>query len=397
MKTTQLIRFYCAGLLFFLSFGSIQGQNWYKGNLHTHSLWSDGDDYPEMVMDWYKANGYQFVGLSDHNTLQEGERWINVPKVQIRQRVYERYLRNFGERWVDSRRLGGDTLQVRLKTLEEYRGLFEEPETFLILRSEELTSSFFGKPVHLNATNVHSLIKPLSGNSIAQVMQNNINAVLEQRAATGQPMFPHINHPNFGWAITAEDMMELSGERFFEVYNGHPSVNNYGDSARLGTEEMWDRINHAYLQQGKPLMYGLATDDSHNYFFFGPKYSNSGRGWVMVNAPDLSPASLIASLEAGNFYSSSGIVLDSLVSNSKALFLKIRQEQGVKYRIEFVGWKKGGKKSQILATVEGAEARYALKPDDLFVRARLVSDKPKFNPFFPGDMEMAWTQPVTPN
>ncbi|MBP9077569.1 MAG: hypothetical protein KBG02_11960, partial [Haliscomenobacter sp.] len=101
MKTTQLIRSCCTGLLFFLSLGPIQGQNWYKGNLHTHSLWSDGDDYPEMVMDWYKANGYHFVGLSDHNTLQEGERWVNVPKVQIRQRVFERYLRNFGERWVD--------------------------------------------------------------------------------------------------------------------------------------------------------------------------------------------------------------------------------------------------------------------------------------------------------
>lgn len=27
---------------------------WYKGNLHTHTLWSDGDDFPEMVADWYR-------------------------------------------------------------------------------------------------------------------------------------------------------------------------------------------------------------------------------------------------------------------------------------------------------------------------------------------------------
>ena len=27
---------------------------WWKGNLHTHSLWSDGDDYPEMIADWYR-------------------------------------------------------------------------------------------------------------------------------------------------------------------------------------------------------------------------------------------------------------------------------------------------------------------------------------------------------
>src|SRR5690348_16364915 len=27
-------------------------EHWWKGNTHTHSLWSDGDDYPEMIVDW---------------------------------------------------------------------------------------------------------------------------------------------------------------------------------------------------------------------------------------------------------------------------------------------------------------------------------------------------------
>ena len=27
---------------------------WWKGNIHTHSLWSDGNDFPEMIADWYK-------------------------------------------------------------------------------------------------------------------------------------------------------------------------------------------------------------------------------------------------------------------------------------------------------------------------------------------------------
>ena len=52
--------------------------NWYKGNLHTHSLWSDGDDYPEMIMKWYQEHGYHFVSLSDHNILAEGDHWITV-------------------------------------------------------------------------------------------------------------------------------------------------------------------------------------------------------------------------------------------------------------------------------------------------------------------------------
>src|SRR3954465_5886627 len=51
---------------------------WFKGNLHTHSLWSDGNDYPEMIADWYRARGYHFLALSDHNTLSQGPRWMGV-------------------------------------------------------------------------------------------------------------------------------------------------------------------------------------------------------------------------------------------------------------------------------------------------------------------------------
>jgi hypothetical protein len=35
--------------------------NWYKGNLHTHTINSDGDSPPYDVMAWYKRNGYQFL------------------------------------------------------------------------------------------------------------------------------------------------------------------------------------------------------------------------------------------------------------------------------------------------------------------------------------------------
>src|SRR6266702_2471722 len=51
---------------------------WWKGNLHTHSLWSDGDDYPEMIVDWYKQHGYHFLALSDHNILAQGDKWISA-------------------------------------------------------------------------------------------------------------------------------------------------------------------------------------------------------------------------------------------------------------------------------------------------------------------------------
>jgi hypothetical protein len=366
---------------------------WYKGNLHTHSLWSDGDDYPEMIMDWYQSNDYQFVGLSDHNIIQEGEKWVKVPNNPIRKGAFQAYLDKYGADWVNYRE---DTsgLEVQLKTLESYRSRFEKPGEFLILKSEEITDSYDGKPIHMNATNVQSLIQPRHGNSMVEVLQNNINAVMEQREATGQPMFPHINHPNFGWAISLEDMQQLKNERFFEVFNGHPAVHNYGDSARIGTEEMWDRINHNYLQKEQELMLGLATDDSHNYHTFGLEYSNVGRGWVMVAAKSLSPEDLIESMEAGHFYASTGVQLKAFGLRNRQYEVEVAPEADVKYEIQIITWKAGAEAPTYMDPVEGTSTTYSVQSDDLFVRAKVISNKAKENPYKTGDREVAWTQPV---
>ena len=53
-------------------------QKWHKGNLHTHSLWSDGDDFPEMIIQWYKDHDYQFIALSDHNTIGNSQFWYEI-------------------------------------------------------------------------------------------------------------------------------------------------------------------------------------------------------------------------------------------------------------------------------------------------------------------------------
>lgn len=57
---------------------------WWKGNLHTHTLWSDGDDFPEVVAAWYRDRGYHFLALSEHNRMAMGERWIAEKDVRTR-------------------------------------------------------------------------------------------------------------------------------------------------------------------------------------------------------------------------------------------------------------------------------------------------------------------------
>jgi hypothetical protein len=369
-------------------------QDWYKGNLHTHSYWSDGDEFPEVIMDWYKSRDYDFLALSDHNTIATGEKWVEIRNDSLYQNAFKNYLEQFGEDWVNYKEEAGK-IQVKLKTFQEYQSMFEEEGKFLVLPSEEITAGFDGKPLHMNVTNIQKLITPLEGESILEVLQNNVNEVLKQRQETGVPMIIHINHPNFHYAIPLDVLEKLQGERFFEVYNGHPQVHNLGDADHIGTEEMWDHVNIAYLQKGQPLLYGLATDDSHNYHHIGSKWSNAGRGWIMVNAKELTPSALIEAMESGDFYASTGVELKKYNFENNKLAVKVDVTPNEDYKIEFIGCKKGEKEAVILYAVDANEAEFSLSPDVLFVRAKVTSTKPPENPVENIDAEMAWTQPVT--
>lgn len=83
---------------------------WWKGNLHTHALWSDGDDFPDMVATWYRDHGYQFLALSEHNLLGQSERWMPSRTINRRAGVdaVARYRKRFGSSWVQSRGLAAD-------------------------------------------------------------------------------------------------------------------------------------------------------------------------------------------------------------------------------------------------------------------------------------------------
>ena len=411
---------------------------WYKGNLHTHTLWSDGDDYPEMVADWYKRNGYHFLGLSDHNVIQAGERWFELKppvapggggNVVFRGggEVLEKYLRRYGPDWVEQREEAGKKF-VRLKPLDEYRSLLEEPGKFLMIPSEEITSAWKrpktattpeqGGPVHINLTNPREFVAPAEGDNAVTVMDKVLESVAAQREKTKQPMFAHINHPNFRYGITAEELMQVKRERFFEVYNGHPGVINDGDETHLSMDAMWDvMLAHRLTDLGLDVVYGVGVDDSHNYHQLTIGRSNPGRGWIMVRAKHLTAESIVKAMEAGDFYASNGVTLSDVKRGERELSVAIQGEPGVEYTTQFIGTRRGfDRKTEllpaekngrtlphrryskevgaVLAEVKGTTASYTLKGDEIYVRAKIVSSKKKVNGSVANEFETAWTQPV---
>lgn len=299
-----------------------QTGRWIKGNTHTHTLESDGDSPPDTVAAWYKKHGYNFLVLSDHNV------WVNPAKLS--------YL-------VDS--------------------------AFILIPGEELTTRFGSKPVHVNGLNIPGVIVPRTDTTLLGTVQKNVDAVREVEGV------PHINHPNFGWAISKEVLSKIRNDKLIEIHNGHPLVHNEGGGDSPGMEAVWD-----YLLTGGKRIYGIAVDDAHHFKGeFAPDRANPGRGWVTVRASKLDAREIMTQMEAGRFYASSGVELDSVVVGAEDMTVSIRKKSDFKFTTDFIG--NGG---TILKRTGDNPATYHLNGTESYVRARVTDS----------GGSVAWLQPV---
>lgn len=297
---------------------------WYKGNTHTHTINSDGDSTPDEVVRWYRERGYNFLVLTDHDFVTNTD-GLNA--------------------------LHGAT------------------EKFVVMRGEEVSDKFGGKQIHVNALNVERQIAPQGGQSVAEILQRNVDAV---RAAGG---VPQINHPNFEWALTAEDLKKVKNYRLFEIFSGHPLINHLGGGGKPGLEEMWDQILSSNV-----LIYGTAVDDAHHFKDPWNRFAaRPGQGWVFVRASELSPAAIVEAMDEGDFYASTGVELNDYQVDEKQMTINIREQRTSGYLVQFIG-----KNGRLLGETITNPAVYKFRGDEGYVRAKIIESNGK----------LAWTQPV---
>jgi hypothetical protein len=323
---------------------------WYRGNTHVHTTrCGHADTEPEAVAKWYLDRGYHFLCLSEHN------QFIDPATVAL----------------PEGRRTD-----------------------FILVPGQEITS----KHVHMTGLNVDRVVGWVEAGSKAGTIQAFTDRT---RQVEGVPI---INHPNFQWSLKTTDMRPAKRCYLFELYNGHPSVNNDGDATRPGTEAMWDTL----LTDGMTI-YGVSSDDAHHFAGpFAPKRSNPGRGWVMVRAPELTPDAISHAIDHGDFYASSGVFLkDATATNDEirvTVDLEATKAETAKPEvlgklvplpkvripdcwIEFIG--PGGK---LLKTVEGDRATFKRDKSIAYVRAKVTFTAEKASGAT--EQHFAWTQPV---
>jgi hypothetical protein len=413
-----------------------EAAHWYRGNTHAHSFWSDGDEFPEMVADWYKSHGYDFLAISDHDSIESGKKWkkIDGGESSVPSAVVEKCQKRFGDDWLLFRtRKGGR--QVKLKTFDEVCSKLVDPK-FLLIRNEEISAKFDHRHVHLNAVNLAEVINPAEGSSVADTIVKNVSAADEQSRRLKRPIIVHVNHPNWScYDISPEDLAQAAAARFCEVCNAGTASWHYGDAGHPGIERLWDIANTIRIAKMKAApLYGIGSDDAHAYQEFSSRKANPGRAWIMVRAKRLDTNLLLDAISRGDFYASTGVVLRDVAYNAKqrSITVKVQSEPAVHYTIEFIGTFEGADPSgkpiettvdrengkngengeddekpkrpgrtyspdvgKVLAKIEGETATYRFTGKELYVRAVVRSDKPIVNAP-KGDMQKqeAWCQPM---
>ena len=222
------------------------GRFW-RGNLHTHSTRSDGVLTPAEVCRRYKAEGYDFLALTDHFIGAYG--YPIVDTVPFRDPGFTTIL---GAELHSGAMANGELWHILAVGLPPDFARSNSPD-FLVVPNQETGSEIAARAVAAGA-------------------------------------FVAIAHPQWS-GLTLADARSITAAHAVEIYN-------HGCAAGCDRPDGF-AIADLLLSEGRHLSM-IATDDAH---FSEPDHFG---GWVMVKATANSPEALLAALKAGHFYSSQG-------------------------------------------------------------------------------------------
>lgn len=398
MARSQALRrcFWCASLAALLVAAGCHKRaapariQWYKGNLHAHTLRSDGETPPDQLIQWYIDHDYQFLGLSEHNQLASAAQSLML----------------------------APTHQVPLPSFKQLSQHYARPGRFLLMQDEEVTNDTPAFRVHITGVNLAEVVPPSVGPERALVIEDTLHLIEEQARGAKIRSLGIINHPNFTWALGAGDIATIRKARFLEVFNGHPYSASRGDIGRRSAFRIWDMVNaQRVIEQRWPPLLGVAGDDTHA--LTGADEASPGRGWIVVRSTSLRADALVTAMMQGDFYASTGVALrDYTYDRARGIIsISIVPELGAQYRTAFISIKSSAKASPtaplddrwdtpgvglVVGQAEGTQVQYQLANDDVLVRAEITASVPVDNPIqqnYAGDAyqpKQAFTQPVGP-
>jgi hypothetical protein len=247
--------------------------NFYKANLHSHTVVSDGKLKPKESKEIYKKHGYQVMAFTDH-------------------RIYKNH-----EELNDEEFLALAALEVDINEVSSER-LSPTDKTYHI-------NLYDTKPEYERERKEKGICPERRYRDF-----DYINQYLEEMKELG--FIACYNHPY--WSLqNYDDYKGLKGLFAMEIYNHgceHDGLYGYNPQS-------YDEM----LRLGNRL-WCLATDDNHNGYPFEHPLCDSFGGFTMIKAEELTYSAIVDSMMKGNFYSSMGPEIKELYIEGKELVVK---------------------------------------------------------------------------
>lgn len=313
--------------------------NFYKGNMHCHSNFSDGYHSPEELKKLYKAHGYSVLSITDHEGLfyhpeLNDEDFLTIAgyEIEINQVKGENY-----DNWIVAH------LCLYKKSVDKiFQPGFDRNynhNKFRWLHDENLRARVRSK-----------------GEPIPKIYSaDNINKAIKR--AQGDGFLVTYNHPKW----SQEDYSRYTrytGMNCLEIYNHGCFV--------AGHDEHNGEVYDALLRKGERL-FCVAADDNHRSSD-EEKHDMFG-GFTMFKAESLTYENIINAFEKGNFYSSTGPLIKEIYVEDGIFTVKCETPAA---RVRFltgnrhVGLVYNTDKTPVYA------AEFELHPDDRYVRAEVI-------------------------
>ena len=320
---------------------------WKKGQLHIHTLWSDGHDFPESLIWGYKKNNYDFVVITDHDILgQDEDIYMPIatneggwPPMATRE-MYQRLEESVPPGQLKERKLGMRTF-VRLTPYEDLRKDLEIPEKFLILPGEEITLWNVGsdqRQVHVNYINLAKTLNPEPAQTVEETLKICSDAITDE--IKENPVFFMANHPHWViWDLQVDELLKNPQYRHVQLFS---SGYDYPPQDKMPSlEQFWDAVNAYRIINKQEILFATGGDDSH---FASPEKYGKPAGinvaWIYVNlriGEEFTHNSITQALNEGRYYPSNGVEFKSINfdETTQTLKVEVKAVPGRKYKIRF--------------------------------------------------------------
>ena len=284
----------------------VDGMNFYKADLHIHTIYSDGDVTPDMRVLEAWHDGLDIIAITDHMEYRRIEREM----LQYMDRYVREDFREKGPVNTNIMRQGPDSVGVLVDFNVAYMSAAHKAKDYglLVVRGVEVTRKHNGDYNALFTTDNNAIYDP----SLEQTLRN----------ARSQGAFIVHNHPDYD-ANTSNHITQVANGLYEKgLIDGVEVANGRKTWAYLYT--------HAVSGGYTP----MANSDAHEYIYW--KYGRPGdyeipryRNMNLILADSLTENDIHEALKAGNTiaYSNNNLI-------GKADLLEALFEASIEFRIQ---------------------------------------------------------------